>query len=88
MDQEEEIRACTTRSEKVSMLLLNISGPLEDGDSKGFYTMLKIMKNYGVDATQRLADRMITRVRKLNLDNTSPTISLSEDRIKGKQKTK
>jgi len=70
MDQEEVIKtSCVTKSDKVSTLLLHISHPLESGDSNGFYTMLQIMKICGVDATQRLADQIITRVDKSKLPN-------------------
>ena len=61
-DQQKQINTLTINSEKASRLLLIISGPLKAGDSKGFYTMLGIMKTYGVDATQRLADRIIRKV--------------------------
>ena len=86
LDQQEEIKSCVTRTERNSKLLLNIAGPLQAGDSKGFYTMLKIMKTYGIDATQHLADHIITRVDKFklpNLVNITPTISISEDWTKG-----
>lgn len=79
MDEQEEIRACITKSEKVSKLLINISGPLAAGDSKGFYTMLMIMKTYGTDATRRLADHIISRVENLkppHLANTNLTNSI------------
>ena len=84
-DEEEEIKTYTIKSERVSKLLLNISGPLEAGDSNGFYTMLQIMKTYGVDATQRLANQIITRVDKSKLPilvNTKIT-SISNDWSKG-----
>ena len=42
-----EIRNVATKSEKVSKLLLNISGPLKAGDKHGFYILLKIMKDHG-----------------------------------------
>ena len=80
-DQQEEIKACITNSEKVSKLLLNISGPLETGDSNGFYAMLRIMKTYGVDATRRLANQLLTMVATSSssyLDNVIPAISNSE----------
>ena len=86
INQEEDIKACSVKSERVSKLLLIVAGPLEAGDIKGFYKMLKIMKTYGVDATQRLADYIITKVDKsklpdlvgLNLAN-----SIHEDWNKG-----
>ena len=66
-DEEEEIKTYTTKSERVSKLLLNISGPLEAGDSNGFYIMLQIMKTHGVNATQHLANQIISRVDKIKL---------------------
>jgi len=58
MDEEEKIKQCVTRSDKVRMLLLNISGPLKAGNESGYYVMLKVMKKYGTDATQKLAVHM------------------------------
>ena len=86
LDQQEEIKTCATKSERISKLLLNISGPLEAGDSKGFYTMLKILKTHGVDATQRLANQIIMRVDKSklpNLVNTGPVNSIPKGWTKG-----
>jgi len=69
-EQEEKIKTvCTTKSDKVSKLLLYISEPLESGESNGFYTMLQIMKTHGVEVTQHLADQIITRVDKSKLPN-------------------
>ena len=69
LSQEEEIKSHITQSERVSKLLLIISGPLEAGDSNGFYTMLKIMKIHGVRATQQLADDIIAVVDESKLPN-------------------
>ena len=77
-NQQKEINAFTISSKKVSRLLLIISGPLKAGDSNGFYTMLRIMKTYGVDATQRLADRIITKVDKSKLPNIIKSKELTE----------
>ena len=71
MDQHGEIEACATKSGKVSKLLLHISKLLEGGNTGGFYTMLKIMKTYGIDATQCLADHIITRIN-INFANALP----------------
>ena len=57
-DDEEEISALTTSSQKVQKLLRHISGPLKAGHTRGFYTMLKIMEIYGTQATQELASQM------------------------------
>ena len=85
-DEEEEIKTFTTKSDRVSKLLLNISGPLEAGDSNGFYIMLQVMKTHGVDATQRLANQIVSRVDKFKLPtlvNTGVTTSISNDWSKG-----
>ena len=85
-DEEEEIKSYSIKSERVSKLLFNISGPLEAGDSNGFYTMLQIMKTHGVDATQRLANHIITRVDKFKLPilvNTGVASVISNDWSKG-----
>ena len=52
-------------------MLLNVSGPLEAGDSHGFYTMLKIMKTHGTIATQHLAEDIS---KKMPNDITGSTI--------------
>ena len=86
LDQEDEIKTTVINSERVSKLLLIISGPLKAGDSKGFYTLLQIMKSYGVDATQHLAEQIITRVDKSKLPdliNIRITSSIHEDWTKG-----
>ena len=57
-DDQDEINALTETPEKVQKLLKHICGPLEAGDSKGFYTMLDIMENHGVQATKDLADSL------------------------------
>ena len=86
LEQEETIKDSVTNSERVSKLLVIISGPLQANDNKGFYTMLQIMKTYGVDATQHLADQIITRADKLKLPdliNIHITSGLYEDWTKG-----
>ena len=87
MNQQEEIKSCNTKSERVSKLLLNIWGPLEAGDSNGFYTMLKIMKTHGVNATQKLADHIIAMVDESKLpslvNNNNTSNSIPYDWIKG-----
>ena len=86
MDQQEEIKTCAIKSERVSKLLLNISGPLKAGDSNGFYTMLKIMKTHGVDSTQRLAFciiKMVDESKLPNLVNDPTNESILDDHTKG-----
>lgn len=56
INEEEKIKNHITKSDKVRMLLLRISGPLQAGNKTGFYVMLKIMKKYGTRATQDLAE--------------------------------
>ena len=62
MEKHQEINVCTSNFQKNSIFLNEIAGPLQAGDSKGFYFMLKIMKTHGVDATKHLADRIIVSI--------------------------
>ena len=63
-DDQDEINALTETPEKVQKLLKHISGPLEAGDSKGFYTMLDIMENHGAQDTKDLANSLKTILSK------------------------
>ena len=57
-EDEDGINILPTTQEKVKKLLKHVAGPLKAGDSKGFYTMLKIMENRGVQATKDLAESL------------------------------
>ena len=63
-EDQDEINALVKKTEKVQKLLKHIAGPLEAGDNKGFYTMLDIMENHGVQATKDLADSLKTILSK------------------------
>ena len=54
----DEINATVILAKKVQKLMTHISGPLRAGNTEGFYIMLRIMKKYGHQATQQLADNM------------------------------
>lgn len=56
--EENHILAQNAQSNKVRSLLSHISGPLEGGDTKGFYKLLDIMKSKGKRATKDLAKNM------------------------------
>ena len=56
--EERDILAQKTQSDKVRSLLSHISGPLEGDDTKGFYKLLDIMKSKGKQATKDLAINM------------------------------
>ena len=56
--EEEEILAEKNQQNKVTKLLRHISGPLEVGNTTGFYKLLKIMKSKGNQSTQDLAHDM------------------------------
>ena len=57
-DDLEKINAIVTSTEKVQKLMVHISGPLEAGNTKVFYIMLRIMEKYGHLATQQLAHQI------------------------------
>ena len=52
-----------TSSEKVKELISHIEGPLQSGNTKGFYELLDIMKSKGVQSTKDLADDMEKNLR-------------------------
>ena len=54
----EKINAIVSSAEKVQKLMAHISGPLEAGNTKMFYIMLRIMEEYGHLATKQLAKEM------------------------------
>jgi len=58
IDEVEVIENQSTTSEKVTVLLRHISGPLAVCDNRGFYVMLEITKNHGTLATSNLADKI------------------------------
>ena len=51
----QEINVITTKPKKVEKLLSHISGPLTAGYTKGFHTMLTVMKEHGHQSTKDLA---------------------------------
>jgi len=55
-EDQEIIGIKVKTDEKVQTFLKYISGPLEGGDSTGFYFMLEVMEKHGVQATKKLAD--------------------------------
>ena len=63
-EDQDEINTLVKKTEKVQKLLKHIAGPLEAGDSKGFYTMLDILENRGVQATKDLAVSLKTSLSK------------------------
>ena len=66
---EGEIDVIETTRNKVKKLLSHIFGPLESGDTKGFHTMLAIMKGHGNQGTKDLAAGMSSE---LTLANNKP----------------
>ena len=50
-------------SEKLRIILLNISDSLKTNNTRGFCMMLKIMKEHGGKATQTLADHIMSRLK-------------------------
>ena len=54
----EELNSIVPSTKKVQKLLMHISGPLKAGNTEVFYTMLRIMEEYGLQATNQLADQI------------------------------
>ena len=59
---EEEICAARTSSAKATILLQKLVGPLESGNTFGFYQLLQVMEGHGNIATKDLANKMRSRV--------------------------
>ena len=55
---EEEICAARTSFAKATILLQRLAGPLEHGDTNGFYQLLRAMEGHGNMATKDLATKM------------------------------
>ena len=59
---EEEICAAKTSSAKSTILLQKLVGPLESGNTYGFYQLLQVMEGHGNIATKDLAAKMKSQV--------------------------
>ena len=70
-DDLEKINAIVTSTEKVQKLMVHISGPLEAGNTKVFYIMLRIMEEYGHLATQQLAHQIRRSLLSVIVDKES-----------------
>ena len=62
---EEEICAAKTLFAKAAFLLQRLAGPMEHGDTYGFYQLLHVMETHGNIATKDLASRMKNAVSSL-----------------------
>ena len=62
-DEIKQITNITSVSDKIRMLLLNISSSLNMKNTRGFYMMLKIMKEHGGKGTLSLADHIMNRLK-------------------------
>ena len=71
LNEEDKIKRCATKSDKVQMLLSNISGPLTAGDTTGLLFMLKTMNDHGTVATQNLAKQIESRIANLSSSHES-----------------
>ena len=64
-EEEKQITAITTVQEILGSLLLKVSSLLNADDTRGFFVMLKVMKEYGNKGTKKLVDLMINRLNTL-----------------------
>ena len=70
--EENQISAVTIMLEKLRLLLIKISSLLKADNTRGFYIMLKIMKEQGCKGTQNLADYIMYKL-KISADKLSYT---------------
>ena len=64
-EEQKQISEITSASEKIRMLLLNTSSSLNANNTRGFYMLLKIMKEHGGKRTLTLANHIMNRVKVL-----------------------
>ena len=85
-EEKEKISDSTVASEKLQLLLLKISDLLKSDDSRGFYMMLKVMKEHGGKGTRTLADHIVNRLKisaeKLS-EICSDDVHVKSDQTKG-----
>ena len=62
---EEEICAARTSFAKATILLQKLAGPIQHGDTNGFYQLLHAMEGHGNIATKDLAGKMKNAVLSL-----------------------
>ena len=74
----EEMNSIVSSTKKVQKLLMHISGPLKAGNTEGFYTMLRIMEEYGLKATNQLAGQI---KRSLSATDKSRTVSSRHSKL-------
>ena len=61
--EQKQLTNIISASDKIRILLLNISSSLNASSTKGFYMMLKIMKEQGGKVTQTLACHIMSRLK-------------------------
>ena len=66
-EEKREIAVITEASDKLLLLLFKISNSLKADDTRGFYVMLKVMKEHGGKGTQSLADHIINKLNILSV---------------------
>jgi len=59
----ENIKSQNTILKRVQELLSHISGPLQDGNTAPFYSLLEIMEQHSTQATRKLAEKMRSDLR-------------------------
>ena len=62
-EEAKEITASIEASEQLQVMLLKISDALKADNARGFYVMLKIMKEHGNKRTETLADHIMNRLK-------------------------
>ena len=77
IDELEEIKSTVKSSDKVAMLLRNVTHQLKSQNTTGFYDMLKIMEVHGLIAAQDLASRIYKLLSELDKQSSETTGKLN-----------
>ena len=67
----DSIKSQNTILKRVQELLSHISGPLQDGNTAPFYSLLEIMEQHGTQATRQLAEKMRSELNNSVCHNSS-----------------
>ena len=73
-EEENKVATVTGASDKLCLLLTNVSSSLKVNDTRTFHMMLSIMKEYGGEETKKLGDhvsRRLVEVSHISIDDVS-----------------
>ena len=80
-EEQKQIAETISASERIRILLLNVSSSLSAKNTRGFYMMLEVMKEHGGNGTLMLADHITNRL-KVSVDKSFLDFEVQNDEPK------